>query len=67
MFCDIRTPDGKPFEGDPRQVLAREVQRALDMGYVLNVGPELEFFYFKDQHSTEVLDHGGHARAPEPV
>ena len=60
MFCDIRTPDGKPFEGDPRQVLAREVQRALDMGYVLNVGPELEFFYFKDQHSTEVLDHGGY-------
>ena len=31
-----------------------------DMGYVLNVGPELEFFYFKDQHSTEVLDHGGY-------
>ena len=30
------------------------------MGYVLNVGPELEFFYFKDQHSTEVLDHGGY-------
>ena len=60
MFCDIRTPDGKPFEGDPRQVLAREVQRALDMGYVLNVGPELEFFYFKDQHSTEVLDRGGY-------
>ena len=60
MFCDIRTPDGKPFEGDPRQVLAREVQHALDMGYVLNVGPELEFFYFKDQHSTEVLDHGGY-------
>ena len=60
MFCDIRTPDGKPFEGDPRQVLAREVRRALDMGYVLNVGPELEFFYFKDQHSTEVLDHGGY-------
>lgn len=60
MFCDIRTPEGKPFEGDPRQVLAREVQRALDMGYVLNVGPELEFFYFEDQHSTEVLDHGGY-------
>ena len=59
-FCDIRTPEGKPFEGDPRQVLAREVQRALDIGYVLNVGPELEFFYFKDQHSTEVLDHGGY-------
>ena len=40
--------------------IAREVQRALDMGYVLNVGPELEFFYFKDQHSTEVLDRGGY-------
>ena len=35
MFCDIRTPDGKPFEGDPRQVLAREVQRALEKEGVL--------------------------------
>ena len=56
MFCDIKTPDGLPFEGDPRHVLERTVQRAADLGYTFNVGPELEFFYFKDASGTEVLD-----------
>lgn len=60
MFCDIRTPDGAPFEGDPRHVLARTVAKAQDMGYVFNVGPELEFYYFKDAEGTEVLDRGGY-------
>ena len=55
MFCDIRTPDGKPFEGDPRHVLARVVGKAQDMGYVFNVGPEVEFYYFKDAEGTELL------------
>lgn len=59
MFCRITTPDGKPFSGDPRQVLERQVQRAQDAGYIFNVGPELEFFYFKDPQGTEVLDQGG--------
>ena len=54
MFCDIRTPDGKPFEGDPRHVLARVVGKAQDMGYVFNVGPEVEFYYFKDAEGTEL-------------
>ena len=48
MFCSIRKPTGEPFEGDPRHVLARAVARAQDMGYVFNVGPELEYYYFKD-------------------
>ena len=60
MFCDIRTPDGRPFEGDPRHVLARAVDKARDRGYVFNVGPELEFYYFKDAGGTEVLDRGGY-------
>lgn len=60
MFCSIRTPDDKPFQGDPRHVLARTVAKAQDMGYVFNVGPELEFFYFKDAEGTEVLDRGGY-------
>ncbi len=60
MFCDIKTPTGDPFEGDPRHILMRAVKHAADMGYVLNVGPELEFFYFKDSSSTEVLDEGSY-------
>lgn len=60
MFCSIRTPEGQPFEGDPRYVLTRTVEKAARMGYVFNVGPELEFFYFKSAEDTEVLDHGGY-------
>lgn len=60
MFCDIRLPDGTTFEGDPRQVLMRVVAKAQDMGYIFNVGPELEYYYFKDANGTEVLDRGGY-------
>ncbi len=60
MFCNIMTPDGDPFEGDPRYVLGRIVRKASDMGYVFNVGPELEYFYFKSPEGTEVLDQGGY-------
>ncbi len=60
MFCDIQTPDGSPFDGDPRYVLKRNLKRATEMGYTMYVGPELEFFYFKDANGTEVLDRGGY-------
>lgn len=60
MFCDIRTPDGSAFEGDPRQVLRRMVNKAADAGYIFNVGPELEYYYFKDSTTPAVLDHGGY-------
>ncbi len=60
MFCSIRRPSGEPFEGDPRHVLARTVERARDRGYIFNVGPELEYFYFKDAEGAEVLDRGGY-------
>lgn len=60
MFCDIRMPDGTPFESDPRFILQRMIRKAADMGYTFNVGPELEFFYFKDSDSTEVLDRGSY-------
>ncbi|SMB86808.1 L-glutamine synthetase [Desulfonispora thiosulfatigenes DSM 11270] len=46
LICDIYNPDGTPFEGDPRYILKRATQKALDMGYTLNVGPECEFFLF---------------------
>ena len=60
MFCDILRPGGEPFEGDPRYVLKRNLKRAADMGYTYYVGPELEYFYFKDSKSTEPLDMGGY-------
>ncbi len=47
MICDVYTPDGQPFEGDPRYVLRRALDRAAAMGYAFNVGPELEFFLFE--------------------
>ena len=60
MFCDILLPNGEPFEGDPRYVLKRNLKRASDLGYTFYVGPELEFFYFKNAEGTEVLDTGGY-------
>lgn len=46
LICDIYTPDGRPFEGDPRYVLKRTINEAAKMGYTFNVGPECEFFLF---------------------
>jgi glutamine synthetase len=60
MFCDIMTPDLVPYEGDPRYVLRRMVKRAADMGYTFYVGPELEYFYFMDNQSADILDRGGY-------
>ncbi|MEX0785273.1 MAG: glutamine synthetase family protein [Dehalococcoidia bacterium] len=60
MFCDILHPDGSPFEGDPRFVLKRNLQRATDLGFTFYVGPELEFFYFQNSETTDVLDRGGY-------
>ena len=60
MFCDIRRPDGTPFAGDPRHILNKQLDAALDAGYEFNVGPELEYYYFEDDKATRVLDHGGY-------
>lgn len=60
MFCDIRTPRGEPFSGDPRQVLKRNLERLASLGYIYYVGPELEFFYLKDAAAPEPLDTYGY-------
>jgi len=60
MFCDILMPGGEPFQGDPRYVLKRNLQRAAQHGFGLYVGPELEYFYFKDSETPEGLDLGGY-------
>ena len=60
MFCDILKPGGEPFEGDPRYILKRNLKRAADLGYTFYVGPELEYFYFRDSEGTVPLDQGGY-------
>jgi len=60
MFCDILRPEGEPFEGDPRYVLKRNLKLATDMGYTYYLGPELEYFYFRDSDGTEPLDQAGY-------
>ena len=65
MFCDVQVPGGDPYEGDPRWILRRALERAESMGFdAFNVGPELEFYYFKDAKPEggipEVLDDGGY-------
>ena len=46
LICDVSTPDGKPFEGDPRWILKKTIKEANEMGYRFDVGPECEFFLF---------------------
>ena len=60
MFCDILRPGGELFEGDPRYILKSNLKRASDLGYTFYVGPELEYFYFRDSQGTEPLDQGGY-------
>ena len=58
MFCDVVRPDGSHYEADPRWVLKRNLERAASLGYTFYVGPELEYYYFKGDGGTEVLDQG---------
>jgi glutamine synthetase len=65
MFCDIHLPDGTPAETDPRYILRRQLKIAGEMGYTFYVGPEVEFFYFKQPADGEKqrplpLDDGGY-------
>jgi glutamine synthetase len=60
MFCDILNPDGTPYEADPRYVLKKLLKKIAEKGYTFYVGPEAEYFYFKDDKGTEVLDKGGY-------
>ena len=58
MFADIHNVDGTPFEGDPRYCLRRNLQKAASQGFTFYVSPELEYFYFRNAKSPEVLDEG---------
>src|SRR4029079_4254898 len=61
MICDIVKPDGTPYEGDPRYMLRKALDRMRSMGFdTFNIGPELEYFLFENNKGTETLDEGGY-------
>jgi glutamine synthetase len=63
MFCDVTNLDGSPFEGDPRNVLRRNLDRAREKGFSFYVGPDMEFFYFANENgkpSNTPLDSGSY-------
>jgi glutamine synthetase len=64
MFCDIYEPDGSPHKGDPRYILKVNLEKAKQKGFTLYVGPELEYFYFRNDKGTEPLDEGGYFDYP---
>jgi glutamine synthetase len=61
LICDVVTPDGSPYEGDPRFALRRALERMESLGFdAFYVGPELEYFVFEDDKATETIDEGGY-------
>lgn len=63
FLCDVHTPDGQPFEGDPRSTLKKTLAEVAKLGYVYNCGPEVEFYLFKKvdgKITTVPQDSGGY-------
>lgn len=60
IICDVLGPYRKPHPGDPRYVLKKMLEKAAGLGFVFNVGPEMEYFYFKSEQHPELLDTGGY-------
>ncbi len=64
LICDVYTPDGTPFVGDPRYVLRTAIAKAAALGYTFNVGPECEFFLFETDENgkptTQTGDEAGY-------
>ncbi len=60
MFCDITHPDGRPYEGDPRWILKNNIEKIKNKGWTFYVGPEIEYFYFKNNKETGILDQDGY-------
>jgi len=60
MFCDILEPDGSPYPGDPRHAFKRMLAKTQEQGFTLYLGPELEYFYFANNTTPEILDKAGY-------
>jgi len=69
LICDVYTPDGQPFPGDPRSILRKVIDDAAQMGFSYNTGPELEFFLLKPNADGNLIpptpyDSGSYFDAP---
>jgi glutamine synthetase len=60
MMCDLFTPDGKPYAGDPRWVLRRQLEKIKAKGYSYFIGPEMEYFYFDGPNPEAFFDRTGY-------
>lgn len=61
MYAEVRNPDGSAYVGDPRTILKRQLERLEGLGFShMNIGPEAEYFYFRDSESAEILDQAGY-------
>ena len=60
VFCDIYHTDMTPYEGDSRYILKKSLKRASEKGFTFYTGPEIEFFFFRNSRSPEILDSGGY-------
>lgn len=61
VICNVRTPEGESFDGDPRATLLRALEDARAMGYQFCVAPELEFYLlrFEDNHPVPLAHDRG--------
>jgi glutamine synthetase len=60
MFCDIQTPEGEPYDGDPRYILRKVLKYIDEKRWTFYTGPEIEYFYFKNDQKPEIIDKGGY-------
>ena len=64
FICDVYTPAGEPFDGDPRGILKKQMEEAKKLGYEFNVGNECEFFLFQTDENgrptTKTNDEAGY-------
>ncbi|HMB25731.1 MAG TPA: glutamine synthetase family protein, partial [Anaerolineales bacterium] len=72
LICDVYTPDGQPFPGDPRSILRNAIDAAAQMGFRYNTGPELEFFLLKPNPDGSLIppvpyDSGSYFDAPSDM
>ena len=60
IFCDICTPDRAYFPGDPRECLRAMFHKAEKLGFMMNVGCDIEFYYFPDENTPTPMDEVGY-------